>query len=93
MIMTTPVLPWARWLLTWSRQCHAPGSCDSTPCTEYLSPPGAYFHSNIVYSVVWNQYEENKYEHPTSTLVMNFYKPLGEASPYVQFGYGPQIIF
>ena len=33
--------------------------------------------------------QENKSEHPTGTLATSFQKPLGEANPYVRFGYGP----
>ena len=37
--------------------------------------------------------EAEKSEHPTSTLTMTFHKAVGEANPYVHFGYVPQKIF
>ena len=37
--------------------------------------------------------EANKYEHPTRHITTTFHKPVGEANPYVRFGYGQQKIF
>ena len=37
--------------------------------------------------------EVKKYEHPTSTLAMNFLEPTGEENMYILFGYVPHKIF